>query len=37
MLKMGYGTKKGTEAQQKRKARAEQYEIERRRRFENRS
>jgi YidC/Oxa1 family membrane protein insertase len=37
MRKMGYGTKKGTEAQQKRKARAEQYEIERRRRFENRS
>jgi YidC/Oxa1 family membrane protein insertase len=36
MTKMGYG-KKGTQVQQKRKMRAEQYEIERRRRFENRS
>lgn len=35
--KLGYGTPRGTEAQQKRKMRAEQYEIERRRRFENRS
>jgi YidC/Oxa1 family membrane protein insertase len=33
----GYGGAKGTEAQQKRKQRAEQYEIERRRRFVNRS
>jgi YidC/Oxa1 family membrane protein insertase len=36
MKRNGFGNK-GTEAQQKRKARAEQYEIERRRRFENRS
>ncbi|EAT81701.2 hypothetical protein SNOG_11202 [Parastagonospora nodorum SN15] len=34
--KMGYGGIKTTEAQKKRKMRAEQYEIERRRRFENR-
>jgi YidC/Oxa1 family membrane protein insertase len=33
----GYGSAKGTEVQQKRKQRAEMYEIERRRRFVNRS
>jgi YidC/Oxa1 family membrane protein insertase len=37
MKKMGYGPQKGTDAQRKRKQRAEQLEIERRRRFENRS
>jgi YidC/Oxa1 family membrane protein insertase len=37
MKKMGYGPQKGTDAQRKRKQRAEQLEVERRRRFENRS
>jgi YidC/Oxa1 family membrane protein insertase len=32
----GYGSKTGSDVQQKRKDRAERYEIERRRRFENR-
>lgn len=36
LQKMGYGGAKITDAQRKRKIRAEQYEIERRRRFENR-
>jgi YidC/Oxa1 family membrane protein insertase len=35
--KMGYGSPKMTPEQQRKKKRAEEYEIERRRRFENRS
>jgi YidC/Oxa1 family membrane protein insertase len=37
IAKMGYGPQKGTDAQRKRKQRAEHLEVERRRRFENRS